>query len=173
MSLGTETYYRVVFDLIEGQPLDVPIEFFVFANEDGRFGQPQDFIEFVENGEGQKDPANFNIPPLVIITFFWFAIFTFGPFPIFNASNPPWQIKIPGTEAGIPAIRKMINEGADEAAAEAGVGVPAGCAHVARAHADELEHLRVVGRVREVGGVPGVHAEHDRAALGHPRRIPR
>jgi len=40
-----------------------------------------------------------NIPPLVIITFFWFAVFTFGPFPVFNASNPPWQIKIPGTDS--------------------------------------------------------------------------
>jgi general L-amino acid transport system permease protein len=39
-----------------------------------------------------------NIPPLVIITFFWFAVFTFGPFPVFNASSRPWEIKIPGTD---------------------------------------------------------------------------
>lgn len=39
-----------------------------------------------------------NIPPLVIIIFFGFAIFTFGPFPIFNPSNPPWQYSLPGTD---------------------------------------------------------------------------
>lgn len=35
-----------------------------------------------------------NIPPLVIIIFFGFAVFTFGPFPIFSES---WELKIPGT----------------------------------------------------------------------------
>ena len=39
-----------------------------------------------------------NIPPLVIILFFFFAIFTFGPFPIFNPSNRPWEYKVPGTD---------------------------------------------------------------------------
>lgn len=32
-----------------------------------------------------------NIPPLVVIVFFGFALFTFGPFPRFNPTNPPWQ----------------------------------------------------------------------------------
>ena len=32
-----------------------------------------------------------NIPPLVIIVFFGFALFTFGPFPRFNPTSPPWQ----------------------------------------------------------------------------------
>jgi general L-amino acid transport system permease protein len=35
-----------------------------------------------------------NIPPLVIIIFFGFAVFTFGPFPIFSES---WELKVPGT----------------------------------------------------------------------------
>lgn len=39
-----------------------------------------------------------NIPPLVIIIFFGFAVFTFGPFPIFNPSNPPWQYRVPGSD---------------------------------------------------------------------------
>ncbi len=39
-----------------------------------------------------------NIPPLVIIIFFGFAVFTYGPFPIFNPRNPPWQVKVPGTD---------------------------------------------------------------------------
>jgi general L-amino acid transport system permease protein len=55
-----------------------------------------------------------NIPPLVIIIFFGFAIFTFGQFPLFNPANPPGQIKFPGTDStlliysksrlGIPSI---------------------------------------------------------------------
>ena len=36
-----------------------------------------------------------NIPPLVIIIFFGFAIFTFGPFPILSES---WEVKVPGSE---------------------------------------------------------------------------
>ena len=32
-----------------------------------------------------------NIPPLVVIVFFGFALFTFGPFPRFNPTSPPWQ----------------------------------------------------------------------------------
>ncbi len=39
-----------------------------------------------------------NIPPLVVITFFGFAIFTFGPFPAFNPSNPPSQLSFPGSD---------------------------------------------------------------------------
>jgi general L-amino acid transport system permease protein len=39
-----------------------------------------------------------NIPPLVIITFFWFAVFTFGPFPSFTPRSRPWEIEIPGTD---------------------------------------------------------------------------
>lgn len=39
-----------------------------------------------------------NIPPLVIISFFGFAVFTFGPFPAFNPSSPPTQVRIPGTD---------------------------------------------------------------------------
>ena len=35
-----------------------------------------------------------NIPPLVIIIFVGFAIFTFGPFPLFSES---WEITFPGT----------------------------------------------------------------------------
>ncbi|MEM7341904.1 MAG: ABC transporter permease subunit [Actinomycetota bacterium] len=57
-----------------------------------------------------------NIPPLVIIAFFSFAVFTFGPFPPFNPSSPPWQINLPGTDTtalilsndrwGIPSIAR-------------------------------------------------------------------
>lgn len=36
-----------------------------------------------------------NIPPLVIIIFFGFAVFTFGPFPILSES---WEIKVPGSD---------------------------------------------------------------------------
>lgn len=32
-----------------------------------------------------------NIPPLIVIVFFGFALFTFGPFPRFNPTSPPWQ----------------------------------------------------------------------------------
>ncbi len=39
-----------------------------------------------------------NIPPLVVITFFGFAIFTFGPVPPFNPTSPPIQLKLPGTD---------------------------------------------------------------------------
>lgn len=39
-----------------------------------------------------------NIPPLVIISFFGFALFTFGPFPPFNPTNPPWQYTLPGSD---------------------------------------------------------------------------
>ncbi len=40
-----------------------------------------------------------NIPPLVIIIFFGFAVFTFGRFPLFNPANPPGEIKFPGTDS--------------------------------------------------------------------------
>ncbi len=40
-----------------------------------------------------------NIPPLVIIIFFGFALFTFGPLPLFNPQNPPGEIKFPGTDS--------------------------------------------------------------------------
>lgn len=62
-----------------------------------------------------------NIPPLVIIIFFGFAIFTFGPFSPFNPANPPGEIKFPGTDAtllmysntrlGIPSIATGQNSG--------------------------------------------------------------
>ncbi|HWL42175.1 MAG TPA: ABC transporter permease subunit [Ilumatobacter sp.] len=39
-----------------------------------------------------------NIPPLAIIIFFGYAVFTYGPFPIFNPRNPPWQVKLPGSD---------------------------------------------------------------------------
>ncbi|MGA9276157.1 amino acid ABC transporter permease [Ilumatobacter sp.] len=42
-----------------------------------------------------------NIPPLVIIIFFGFAVFTFGRFPLFNPSNPPGEIKFPGTDSNL------------------------------------------------------------------------
>lgn len=62
-----------------------------------------------------------NIPPLVIIIFFGFAIFTFGPFSPFNPANPPGEITFPGTDAtllmysnqrlGIPSIATGENSG--------------------------------------------------------------
>lgn len=42
-----------------------------------------------------------NIPPLVIIIFFGFAVFTFGPFPILAES---WEIKLPGTDNNLLMI---------------------------------------------------------------------
>ena len=39
-----------------------------------------------------------NIPPLVIIIFFGFALFTFGPFPAMNPTSSPWEVKFPGTD---------------------------------------------------------------------------
>ncbi|MEP4649262.1 MAG: ABC transporter permease subunit [Ilumatobacter sp.] len=62
-----------------------------------------------------------NIPPLVIIIFFGFAIFTFGPFSPFTPASPPGEIKFPGTDAtllmysnqrlGIPSIATGQNSG--------------------------------------------------------------
>lgn len=42
-----------------------------------------------------------NIPPLVIIIFFGFAVFTFGPFPLFSES---WEVKFPGSDANMLII---------------------------------------------------------------------
>jgi general L-amino acid transport system permease protein len=47
-----------------------------------------------------------NIPILVIIIFFGFALFTFGPLPEFNPSNPPNTITFPGTDSNIAIISK-------------------------------------------------------------------
>ena len=62
-----------------------------------------------------------NIPPLVIIIFFLFAVFTYGPFPRFNASVSPWQGKWPGSDSnfliasndrwGIPSLAEDGNVG--------------------------------------------------------------
>ncbi|MGB3734364.1 MAG: ABC transporter permease subunit [Ilumatobacter sp.] len=62
-----------------------------------------------------------NIPPLVIIIFFGFAIFTFGPFSPFSPGSPPGEITFPGTDAtllmysnqrlGIPSIATGENSG--------------------------------------------------------------
>ena len=47
-----------------------------------------------------------NIPVLVIIIFFGFALFFFGPLPRFNPSNPPDQYKIPGTDNNFAILSK-------------------------------------------------------------------
>jgi general L-amino acid transport system permease protein len=47
-----------------------------------------------------------NIPPIVIIAFFGFAVFTFGPFPEFNPRIPPWQYQIPGTDDNFLILSK-------------------------------------------------------------------
>lgn len=62
-----------------------------------------------------------NIPPLVIIIFFLFAIFTYGPFPQFTASVSPWQGKWPSSNSnyliaskdrwGIPSLAEDGNVG--------------------------------------------------------------
>jgi general L-amino acid transport system permease protein len=59
-----------------------------------------------------------NIPPLVIIIFFGFAVFTFGPFPLFSES---WEFKLPGAENnflivnndrwGVPSFTQVGNLG--------------------------------------------------------------
>ncbi|WP_083915053.1 amino acid ABC transporter permease [Ilumatobacter nonamiensis] len=63
-----------------------------------------------------------NIPPVVVIIFFGFAVFTFGRFPLFNPANPPGQIKVPGTDSnfliysktrlGLPSVATGDNSGA-------------------------------------------------------------
>jgi len=47
-----------------------------------------------------------NIPILVIIIFFGFALFTFGPLPEFNPTNPPDEIGFPGTDGNLAIISK-------------------------------------------------------------------
>lgn len=47
-----------------------------------------------------------NIPPLLIIIFFSFAVFIYGPPPAFNAQSSPWQIKLPGTDNNLMMISK-------------------------------------------------------------------
>jgi len=47
-----------------------------------------------------------NIPVLVIIIFFGFALFTFGPLPAFNPSSPPTQVGIPGTDSNLAILSK-------------------------------------------------------------------
>ncbi len=45
-----------------------------------------------------------NIPPLVIIIFFGFAVFTFGPFPAMNPTSAPWEWKLPGTDSNFAIL---------------------------------------------------------------------
>ncbi len=62
-----------------------------------------------------------NIPVLVIIIFFGFALFTFGPLPQFNPANPPQLVKVPGTDnnlmilsssrLGFPSLQNNDNGG--------------------------------------------------------------
>ncbi len=47
-----------------------------------------------------------NIPPLVVIVFFGFALFTYGPLPQFTATNPPWQGKFFGSDSNWIIISK-------------------------------------------------------------------
>ena len=47
-----------------------------------------------------------NIPPLVVIVFFGFALFTYGPFPRFNPSSPPWQGTFFGSDSNWIIISK-------------------------------------------------------------------
>jgi general L-amino acid transport system permease protein len=47
-----------------------------------------------------------NIPVLVIIIFFGFALFTFGPLPQFNPTSPPKEVAIPGTDFNVMILSK-------------------------------------------------------------------
>ena len=47
-----------------------------------------------------------NLPPLVVIVFFGFALFTFGPLPQFTATNPPWQGTFFGSDSNWIIISK-------------------------------------------------------------------
>ncbi len=47
-----------------------------------------------------------NIPPLVVIVFFGFALFTYGPFPRFNPTNPPWQGTFFGSDSNWIIVSK-------------------------------------------------------------------
>lgn len=42
-----------------------------------------------------------NVPPLILIAFFGFAVFTFGPLPPFNPSSAPTQLKFPGVDSNL------------------------------------------------------------------------
>ena len=63
-----------------------------------------------------------NIPPLVVIIFFGAAMFTFGPLPQFNATNPPWQGKLFGSDSNWIIVSKD-RWGIPSLAAENNVGV--------------------------------------------------
>ena len=62
-----------------------------------------------------------NIPPLVIIIFVGTALFTAGPLPLFTPTNPPGELKIPGTDSnfliysntriGLPSFMNDDNSG--------------------------------------------------------------
>ncbi|MXW42006.1 MAG: ABC transporter permease subunit [Acidimicrobiia bacterium] len=47
-----------------------------------------------------------NIPPLIVIVFFGFALFTYGPLPQFTATNPPWQGTFFGSDSNWIIISK-------------------------------------------------------------------
>ena len=63
-----------------------------------------------------------NIPPLVIIIFVGVALFTNGPLPLFNPTNPPGELQIPGTDSnfliysktriGLPSVMNDDNSSA-------------------------------------------------------------
>ncbi|MGH1506280.1 MAG: ABC transporter permease subunit [Acidimicrobiales bacterium] len=63
-----------------------------------------------------------NIPPLIIIIFFGFAIFTFGPFPPFNPRNPPWEIGMPFSDGNL-AILSNDRWGVPSLASDGNVGI--------------------------------------------------
>ena len=63
-----------------------------------------------------------NIPPLVVIVFFGFALFTYGPLPPFTAANPPWQGKIFGSDNNWIIVSKD-RWGIPSLASEGNVGV--------------------------------------------------
>ncbi|MCY3910704.1 MAG: ABC transporter permease subunit [bacterium] len=47
-----------------------------------------------------------NIPPLVVLVFFGFALFTYGPFPRFQPGSPPWEGKLPGSDSNWIIVSK-------------------------------------------------------------------
>ena len=63
-----------------------------------------------------------NIPPLVVIIFFGFAMFTFGPLPRFGANNPPWQGKFFGSDSNWLIMSKE-RQAIPSLASESNVGV--------------------------------------------------
>ncbi|WP_419917620.1 ABC transporter permease subunit [Candidatus Poriferisocius sp.] len=60
----------------------------------------------VARGAGLYVETLRNIPPLVVIVFFGFALFTYGPFPQFNPSNPPWQGTFFGSDSNWIIVSK-------------------------------------------------------------------